>query len=174
MLKLALSEPRGTVMRDGTVATSGGKPANVTAVSSDEGYLSVTVAVIVRPARTEGDAILTSESTGAACPTLKTRDLVSVPYLAEIVTSVTEAKAAVEILKSTAAFPGSTTALAGTDPTEAELAKATVMPTAGAGALKRSVPVTLSPPATSDADSINSLSLIVEGEEYDESAPPPP
>jgi hypothetical protein len=47
------------------VATSGGNATNVTVTSEEEGRLNAMVAVIVLWPRTEGDAILRSENTGA-------------------------------------------------------------------------------------------------------------
>jgi hypothetical protein len=86
-VKVAVLEPAGTVMLEGTAATPGGKLISVTSVSFEEdGFTSVTMPLIELPPTIDLRERLTEERAGAAGSTSRLANFVTPAYSAEIVT----------------------------------------------------------------------------------------
>jgi hypothetical protein len=155
--KVALLEPAGTVILEATIATSGGILRRVIVVSSVEArFTSVTVPVIVLPPTMERAEIVKEDMPGAAGSTSSVADFVTCPDPAEIATEVALVTFVVVIINCVEVLPCGMLTLAGTDATfGSELDNANVMPAAGAGPLRRNVPLPFCPPPTLAGERVN-------------------
>ena len=155
--KVALLEPAGTVILEATIATSGGILRRVIVVSSVEArFTSVTVPVIVLPPTMERAEIVKEDMPGAAGSTSSVADFVTCPDPAEIATEVALVTFVVVIINCVEVLPCGMLTLAGTDATfGSELDNVNVMPAAGAGPLRRNVPLPFCPPPTLAGERVN-------------------
>src|SRR5206468_11104086 len=141
--------PAAPVTLVGTVATAVLLLARVTtAPPVGAAALKVTVPVEVLPPATVA-GLRFSEERVVAGVTVSTAELLTPPYVAEIVTAIGAATGLVEIVNAALVAPAGTVTLAGTVATARSLLESGISaPPAGAAALRVTVPIEAAPPVT--------------------------
>ena len=151
MVKLALVAPAATVAPDGTTAAALSLDSPTVMPPPGAALLKVTVPVDVPPPTTVPGLNTTEVRLGekGATVTVRIDDFVAPPPLAEMVTCLCAVADLVVTVKLAALFPDSTVTAAGTVAVEVRLLeRVTANPAAGAGVLRRTVPVDGVPPWT--------------------------